>query len=224
MKYAIWITIFAAGIAGPVFAQEETAPVEAAPVEAAPAEAAPAEAASSDSAPAEAASDDSVPADEGPGIPLYVGAAYVDLTTDISNDTLKAKLGGKRLEGEMYILRVGTRLFDVLGVEVQGGAGPSDELKVSQYAGFYLVPTGTIAEMVEVSARIGYAAMTVEGAGDSKEDLDGVSYGVGIELPLRTISEGMPNIRLTTAGSVYQLNHDSRVFGWQVGLRYDFAI
>lgn len=168
------------------------------------------------------------PVDEGGDLALYLGAEYVDLRVDLSDEPMQAEFGRDEFDAQMYVLRAGIRMFEFIAFELQGGAGGSasgsDELEVKQYLGAYFAPTGTIAEMVEISVRVGYSFMTLESENGSEEDFDGVSYGVGVELPLRAFGESLPNLRIVGGGSVYQSDRDSRTFGWRAGLRYDFRI
>ena len=167
-------------------------------------------------------------AQDGEGLPLYIGIEYADLTFDVSNDQLEADFGNDRFDSQLYALRLGTRLFNAIGAELQLGAGDSasgtDEVEVSQYAGFYFVPTGTIANAVEVSVRVGYSFLTLEGASGAEEDVDGLSYGLGMAVPFRLWGEGMPNLRLNAGGTVYSSERETRTFSWHAGLRYDFFL
>lgn len=175
----------------------------------------------------EAADDSGADMGDGEGLNLYVGAEFDSTTIDLDDDGLEAGFGGRRFDSDFAKLRLGVRLFEAVGLEIQGGVPVSnaggDELETKQFFAFYFVPTGVLLDVVEVSARIGYALTTLENDG-AKEDLDGMSYGVGMELPLRLFGEGMPNLRLGVGGTVYQQDRESRVYGFHGGLRYDFTL
>lgn len=232
------------GLALPALAQDAPAEPEAAPADTASApaadapvaeavEAAPEAAAAEASADAsvdtsaEAADDSGADMGDGEGLNLYVGAEFDSTTIDLDDDGLEAGFGGRRFDSDFAKLRLGVRLFEAVGLEIQGGVPVSnaggDELETKQFFAFYFVPTGVLLDVVEVSARIGYALTTLENDG-AKEDLDGMSYGVGMELPLRLFGEGMPNLRLGVGGTVYQQDRESRVYGFHGGLRYDFTL
>lgn len=158
---------------------------------------------------------------------LYVGLEFDQTTVDVNDEGLQAALGRRRFDSDFYKLRLGARFFDAVGVEFHAGFPANNsgdkELETKQFYGLYLVPTGVLLDTVEVSARLGYAFMTLESEGQ-EEDLDGASFGLAAELPLRLISESMPNLRIGVGGTVYQEQRDTRVFGWHAGLRYDFTL
>jgi hypothetical protein len=185
---------------------------------------------SSESSDTSAAIDNSELADTEPGFPLYLGLEYDTSKIEIAKDSTQAKFGGARRYGsDFYKLRVGARIFEAVGFELQAGVpnrkGDIDDndLKTKSFYGAYIVPTGVAFDLLEISARLGYSYAKWS-AGGSSETTDGVSYGLAIEFPLTRISEGMPNIRITTAGTVYQQDHDVRSYGWSAGLRYDFNL
>lgn len=203
---------------------EERAEAEAAEItEPAPAE---------DVAVVEAAYDDSgddgdVDQDEGLGLNLYVGVEYDQTTVDVNDEGIRQELSGRRFDSDFYKLRLGIRMFEAIGLEVQAGFPANDssrdELETKQFYGIYFVPTGVLLNTVEVSARLGYAYTELESE-DGSKDADGASFGIAFELPLRLFGEGMPNLRLGAGGTVYQEDRDARVFGWHGGLRYDFTL
>lgn len=166
-------------------------------------------------------------AGSGEGLPLYVGVEFAQTRVEVSEEGLEAAFGARRFDSEFYKLRVGTRLFEGVGLEAQVGVPASDsgegEVETSQYYGLFLVPTGVFMDLVEISARIGYSMMTIEND-LADEDLDGMSFAIAIELPLRAFGESLPDLRLTSSGAVFQEDRDARVYGYTVGLRYDFRL
>lgn len=166
-------------------------------------------------------------AGSGEGLPLYMGVEFAQTRVEVSEEGLEAAFGARRFDSEFYKLRVGTRLFEGVGLEAQIGVPASDsgegEVETSQYYGLFLVPTGVFMDLVEISARIGYSMMTIEND-LADEDLDGMSFAIAIELPLRAFGESLPDLRLTSSGAVFQEDRDARVYGYTVGLRYDFRL
>lgn len=165
--------------------------------------------------------------DAGDGLPLYAGVEFAQTRVEFGEDDLQAAFGGRRFDSDFYKLRVGARVFEGVGLEAQVGVPASDsgegELETSQYYGLFLVPTGVFMDMVEISARIGYSIMSVEND-LADEDLDGMSFALAIELPLRALGESLPDLRLTGSGAVFQEDRDARVYGYTLGLRYDFSL
>jgi len=220
------MTLLALVLSAPAFAQEEP-PAEVVPVEEAPAEtppdAAPAEAAPAD-APSEVAATEEAPAEEGAGEPwhLYFGADYVTNTVSVS---VPQTAPSADFDSKMLRLRVGKRILDAVGLEFHYGIDQSDEkageIKTDTYYGLFLVPTATLFETVELAFPVGFARSEFgDGSGDS---LDSVAYGVDAELPL-TVFGDLPDIRLTAGGMVYYQKSDARVYGANLGLRYDFDV
>lgn len=219
---------------------EEAATTEAAPAEEAPAadlaaeaapveEAAPAEdMAASEEAPAEeASSEEAASEDAGEPFHLYGGVDMAHLTLSLSEDALRAAYAGDDFESDFYRARIGTRIFGVIGLEAHFGQADSDgtesgEVEVGEYYGVYMVPTGTLFDVIEVSAPIGYSMLSLE-RGNTAEDFDGVSFGLNFEVPL-FITEGGTGLRIGGGGTVYQADRKSRVYGYHAGLRFDFQL
>ena len=185
--------------------------------------------ASEDTATVSTDDDSSSSSDEGGGSGrvFYVGLDYDMAKIDINDKGTREALGRRRFESNFYKLRLGARIFEGVGLEFHAGFPDNDasarKLETKQFYALYLVPTGVLFDMVEVSARIGYAYTELESE-LGKDDADGASFGLGIEVPLRHFGEGMPNIRVGAGGTVYQEERDGRVFGWHGGVRYDFTL
>ncbi|HEX4871984.1 MAG TPA: hypothetical protein VFV27_06705 [Nevskiaceae bacterium] len=172
----------------------------------------------------EAASEDEA-ADS--GVPLYLAAERARLTLDISDPALMAELGGAdRYDSDFWRVRAGWRVFPAVALELQTGFADSDgrdpgEVELSEFYNFSIVPTGVFLELIEVSARIGYGSLEVE-RGAGRYSAEGLSYGLNVELPLRLLVEGAPDLRLTSGVSIYQEETRGRFYGYHYGLRYDF--
>lgn len=231
-----------ADAAAPADTVVEVAPADPAAAEAAPADAPPADAAPVEeaAAPAEEPAEDAASADDsgdssggdesggdGEGLKLYVGVDYDMTTVDINDGGVETALSGDRFDSDFYKLRIGTRLFEAVGLELNAGFpannASSEKLETKQFYALYLVPTGVLFELIEVSARIGYAYTELKGDAGS-EDADGMSFGLGVELPLRRFGESLPDLRIGAGGTVYQEDRDGRVYGFHGGVRYDFTL
>jgi hypothetical protein len=249
MKKAMGWAVLAAFLALPVMAQDEAAPVEEAPAEEAPPAADDSSSAGSEDSSAAAeptdgesasdagasedtstlSTDDTAVSEDsgGGGRVFYVGLDYDMTKIDINDKGTRDALGRRRFESNFYKLRLGTRLFEGVGLELHAGFPDNDasarKLETKQFYALYLVPTGVLFDLVEVSARVGYAYTELESE-LGKDDADGASFGLAVELPLRHFGEGMPNLRIGAGGTVYQEERDGRVFGWHGGIRYDFTL
>lgn len=148
-------------------------------------------------------------------------------TVDFDEGKRREAFGGRRFDSEFYKVHLGARLFDGLGLELHAGIPASkaggDELETRQFYALHLVPTGVFLNVVEISARLGYAFTAVENDGASA-DLDGASFGATLEVPFRLFGEGPPNFRVGGGATVYQAERDARVFGVHAGLRFDFTV
>lgn len=252
MKKAMGWAVLAAFLASPAMAQDEAAPAEeSAP---AMEEGSSTESSSSgDSSAAEAlsggdasagdagASEDTtstVGTDEGSastdedggggsGRTFYIGLEYDMTKVDINDSDTREALGRRKFESNFYKLRLGARIFEGVGLELHAGFPDNDasshKLETKQFYGLYLVPTGVLFDLVEVSARVGYAYTELKSE-LGKDDADGASFGLAVELPLRHFGEGMPNLRIGAGGTVYQEDRKGRVYGWHGGIRYDFTL
>jgi hypothetical protein len=227
-------------------ATEAAAPAEPAPAEAAPAdvtatteappadstaEAPPAdstaEAPASEPTPVEAPVEEasSEPAEEESPLILYVGADYGSVTVSISN---LRSFPVTDTESTIYKGRVGMRISEAIGIEAHYGKGQEDEdlpnaAQIDHYFGIYIVPTGTLLDVVEFGFPLGFAWTRIS-SNNEKEALDGVSYGMNMEFPIKLFVDSSPDVRLGGGGMVYQQNNSARTYGWHVGVRYDFAI
>lgn len=205
-------------------ADAPTEPVAEAPTDA------PVDAAAADSATSETPVDESAastPVEDNP-YKLYAGVAYSKLKLLVSDSAMASRFGASRLTGTLALVRAGVRVFDVVGLEVQGGTGAGGSgnggsFDSSSYFAAYVVPTGTLLNVVEIAAPVGYAMLQAD-HGNATQRFQGVSYGINVELPLRAFGEELPNLRFTGGYRVYYADQDARVSGYQAGLRYDFTL
>lgn len=235
-----WNLMLILGLALPAYGQEEAtgemaaeeAPAaEAAETEEAPAEPAAAEAADT-TAEAEPETTETIPVDEpapeeplGPSdpLPIYAGLDWVMSTLSVSS------LGGfetRNYDSGLYRLRFGARLLEKVNFEVHygfdaGGEG-AGEVSTTRYYGLFAVPTANLFDVIELAFPVGYAKNSVERPGASA-NLGSVGYGVNAELPFRTFGKDYPDLRLTAGWMVYYQKRDARLYGANLGLRYDFT-
>ena len=211
-----------------VDASAEAAPVDGAAAdlsaESAPAEEAPAEEAAAEEAPAEETASE----DSGEPFHFYLGVDKAEITLALSDTALETAFGGDELESSMYRIRAGMRLLDAVGLELHYGVADDKDdgakkFEVGEYYGIFVVPTGSLFELIEISVPIGYSSMKAE-RGAASETFDGVSYGVNLEVPITLNSEWFPDIRIGGGGLVYRADRDSRVYGYHFGVRLDFKI
>jgi hypothetical protein len=177
---------------------------------------------------AESGSEEAASEDDGEPFYLYAGVDMVEVRASFSDDALAAKFGGDKLNSSYYRLRVGTRLFDAIGVEAHYGIPDQDDsgegnFETGEYYGAFLVPTGVFLDVVEISAPVGYTLTKVERGGAS-EKFDALSFGLNIEVPITLDSEWFPDIRIGGGGTVYQAKNDARIYGYHFGVRLDFKL
>lgn len=242
-----WSLLLMLVLAAPVSAQEEM-PAEDAAVEETPADAAPGESIPVDEyAPADEAAP---PADDLAGTsaeeqttavqdamspPESVETIPVETEAEPEEeaepwrlyaglDFVKTTVGTEAgdVDSGMYRLRVGRRVFDQIAVEFQYGADNGNdgtgEVETDSYFGLYAVPMALALETVELAFPIGYAMTKV---GD--ESLSSIAYGFNAELPLRGFGEELPDLRVVLGWNIYHQSKEARVYGANLGLRYDFT-
>ena len=176
----------------------------------------------------EGSSEETASEDDGEPLYLYAGVDMAEVRASFSDDALVAKFGGDKLNSSFYRLRVGTRLFEAIGIEAHYGLPDQDDsgqrnFETGEYYGVFVVPTGVFLDVVEISAPVGYTLTKVERGGAS-EKFDAVSFGMNIEVPITLNSEWLPDIRIGGGGTVYQAKNDARLYGYHFGIRLDFKL
>ncbi|WP_168147067.1 outer membrane beta-barrel protein [Solimonas marina] len=160
---------------------------------------------------------------------VYAGVDYAFLRSSLSKDSMKNALGGDQFDSDFYLLRVGTRLFKQISIEGRFGiknesGNSTDKVETNQMYGIYIVPTGNLFHFLEVSAPIGYAHTKLENDNGSVK-LNGMSFGLNFEVPIYVNAKSrIPDIRLSSGGTVYYAGRDSQTYGYQAGIRMDFKI
>lgn len=231
-----------ADAAAPAEAPAADAPADASAV-AAPADA-PADA-SADAAPADAPADtassesvdtvpvestEEAPAEETPREPrkFYVGAEFDAMTLSASAPDLQAKFGGQTTDAAMIHGRFGWRVFDAIALEVQAGAKTRNgvaagEAELKNYFGFFVVPTGDLFGRAEISAPIGFNTFSLL-HGQNEAKFTRPSFGVDLSIPVRQLSEALPDLRFVAGFKLYYFENDARVYGYHAGMRWDFQM
>jgi hypothetical protein len=159
---------------------------------------------------------------------VYVGADRAWLRASFSDAALKTRFGGDEFESDFYRVRAGVRVFGAVGLELHYGISDDDgaepqHAEVASYWGAYAVPTGTLFNLIELSAPIGYSRTELE-RGIAKETFDGISFGLNFEIPLILDASWFPDVRIGGGGTVYQAEKDARVYGYHAGIRIDFKL
>lgn len=160
---------------------------------------------------------------------FYVAFDRAEAKVDLSSDGLKERFGANDLDGGFYRGHLGWRLIPGIAIEGVVGFAPdkanaADEFKTKDFYAAYIVPTGTVLDVLEISGRFGYSWSSIEGGSGAEKGFSGVSYGVELLFPIRVISKSLPNLRLTAGGTVFYQNRDARMMAWHYGLRYDFRL
>lgn len=160
------------------------------------------------------------PADEEPAEPwrLYIGVDQVGTTLSVSGLPANAE---HEFDSGMYRLRVGRRFSDNIGIELQYGieraADAANDVATERYYGLFLVPSTQLFDAFDLEFPVGYAKSTVEG-----ESLASLAFGVNIEVPVQYYFESLPDLRLGIGWMTYYQKHDARLYGFNLGLRFDF--
>lgn len=221
-----WHLLLMLILAIPAYAQE-TPPDETVTddpvVETEPAEPVAEQAEAVDTVPVDVAEEE--PAETEPSKPwrLYAGVDQVNSLLSVSGLPSGSP---SRFDSGIYRLRAGTRLSDNIGFEFHYGieqdAEPG-EITTDNYYGLYLAASTSLYDTLGLSFPVGYARSSFSGGGAST-DLDSVAFGLEAELPLKTFGETLPDLRLVLGWMTYYQKRDARLYGANLGLRYDFTI
>lgn len=178
------------------------------------------------------ASASNVIGDSGEKYQFYVGMDYQFLTLAVLNSSGAGGFPQKHYNGRLYDLRFGYRLFKTVGLELHygvdgGNDNRSNGFGVTRYYGIYVVPTATVLNTVELSLPLGYAftgvKQRVPGQPEYRASINSAAFGANIELPIREFGNSLPNLRLTGGGVVYIQRNNAQIYGFHLGIRYDFG-
>lgn len=165
------------------------------------------------------------PAEETDPLRLYAGLDFA--RTTLSASTLNGFRTGEYDSG-MYRLRIGTRLIDEISAELHYGFDQSGDgagnAATENYVGLFVVPTASLFNYVELAFPLGYALTSVELENGASDDLGSIAYGVNAELPLKNFGEDLPDFRFGLGWMVYYQKTDARLYGANLGFRYDFDL
>lgn len=212
----------------PAYAQEEPPPAEATadeasgdePIETTPVAETAAE--STETVPVEEPAEEE-PVEAAEPLPIYVG---LDLAKTILSVSGLSGFQARDYDSGIYRLRAGVRLLEQVGFEFHYGFDAGDEgpgeVSTKNYYGIFAVPTANLFDTVELAFPVGYAMSKVERPAAS-DSLGSIAYGINAELPLRNFGESFPDLRLVAGWMVYYQKSDARLYGANVGLRYDFT-
>lgn len=150
---------------------------------------------------------------------LYVGLDQAGTT--LSQSGLPPQTPHE-FDSGFYRLRAGRQLGQGVGIELQYGfeetADQPGEVATEDYYGLFLVPSTNLFETIDLTFPVGYARSTVGGV-----DLDSVAFGLAAELPLQAFSSSLPDLRLVLGWMTYYQKRDARLYGFNLGLRFDFS-
>ena len=126
-------------------------------------------------------------------------------------------------------IRFGLELSDSVAVEAHYGLeddsadAQQGTVAVEEYYGLYLVPKAEFFDVINLTFPIGFSQVTVAGT-QSSRDADGVAYGMNAELALSNFVEiERWDVALVAGGMVYQQDKDTRLYGYNFGLRVDYG-
>jgi len=151
----------------------------------------------------------------------YVGAgvSMIGVSKDCS-----CKGSTKRLKDMSYgvILKAGVNITDYIGIEARYLASFTEEdfSEVTHY-GLYIKPQYKVTPEVNLYALLGYGTTTIDftDRGKSSLDVDGLSYGAGVEFALENnMGVWIDALRLASSEG----SHDTDVTVGTAGVSYNF--
>ncbi|HEU0196588.1 MAG TPA: hypothetical protein VFQ88_05140 [Nevskiaceae bacterium] len=157
----------------------------------------------------------------------YVGVDYDFLTLSVDTSDKAPPLPDGHYHGRLIDFRAGYRVLKNLGVEAHVGVNASgahgSRFGFARYYGVFAVPTATVLNTVELSLPVGFVWSGVRAAG-ARASLNSVALGANVELPLQVLWPSVPDLRLTAGGTVSIQRSNEQIYGYHVGLRYDFGL
>jgi hypothetical protein len=164
---------------------------------------------------------------------FYIGADYADAKLSVSNPDTVNQIPVGDYDVSFVDIRAGYRVFNAIGLEAHYGVKAEDKstdggtLGLNHYYGVFAVPTATVFNSFELAVPLGYSRTRVTrnlGGVNTSTDLNSVSFGLNIEVPIRVFWDKLPDFRLTGGGTVYDQKTDARLYGFHVGARFDFGL
>jgi hypothetical protein len=162
---------------------------------------------------------------------FYVGADLQDAKLSVSDSNGLNGLPPGGYDTKFWDVRAGYRVLKAVALEAHYGFKEQDDndpgrFKVDNYWGIFLVPTGHVLNLFELSFPIGYVRQNITAPiNNTPTDihLHSIAFGGNLEIPIREFWSALPDIRLTGGGMVYYQRSDAREYGFHYGLRYDFG-
>lgn len=158
---------------------------------------------------------------------LYVGADYDFLELAVSNSSASGHIAEGHYFGRLLDFRAGYRVLNALAVEVHAGVNASGSARnhfgFGHYYAAFAVPTATVLNTVELSVPLGYVWSGAHARG-GKATFNSVAFGANLEFPLEVLFPSLPDLRLTGGGLVSVQRSNAQIYGFHVGLRYDFGL
>lgn len=158
----------------------------------------------------------------------YLAAGFDSIDFSASSAELKTLFGGENFSGMQVHLRGGLRVHDMVSIEVQGGAKAQNgvdagTIQINNYLGLFVVPGTSLGGKVEIAAPIGFNSFRLI-RGNSKEKFQRPSFGLSLAVPVRGFKETLPDLRFTGGYKIYYVDKDARVYGYHLGMQYDFKM
>lgn len=166
------------------------------------------------------------PAPAGDPLRVYVGGDWVRNTFSASRVNGFAPAN---YDTGMIRLRGGVRPFDNIAIEAQVGFNNSQgdnspSADTDGYYGLFAVPNAVLFDTVELAFPVGYTMYKVSQKSGADASLNSVSFGLNAELPLRAFTPDLPDFRFALGWMIYHQKVDSRIYGLNAGVRYDFNL
>ena len=172
------------------------------------------------------------------GWPIYVGADTVEATYSVSSPAVlfngdnQAQFAEANKADTTFIrLRAGTRLTDSISVELHYGLedetanDANGTVGLDEYYGIYIAPTTTVFDLFEINFPIGFSSTSIDAGDSGTADSDGVAFGMNLEIPLSLYMDLEKfDFSILGGGMLYQQDNDSRFYGYNLGLRFDFKL
>lgn len=157
----------------------------------------------------------------------YVGAGYDFMTLSVNRSDASGGIPQGHYDGRLIDFRAGFRLMKAVSVEAHVGVNASGSsgrhFGFTRYYALFAVPTAVVFNTVELSVPVGYVWSGVRADG-ARATFNSVAFGANLELPIRVLYPGLPDVRVTGGGIVSIQRSNAQIYGFHLGLRYDFGL
>lgn len=157
----------------------------------------------------------------------YIGADYGFMQLQVNRSSAAGDIPQGHYFGRLVDFRAGVRVHDMVEIEAHVGMNASgataNHFGFSRYYALFAVPTATMFDTVELSVPMGYVWSGARARG-ARASLNSVAFGANLAVPVRVLLPTLPDVRIVGGGLVSVQRSNAQIYGFHLGLRYDFGL